>query len=191
MAVKITDATCLTGQLLIAMPAMADPNFHRTVTYICEHSEHGALGLIINRPLDIDLGEVFQQLSMTAHDPELASQPILRGGPVQMDRGFVIHGSEHTWETTANITDSIQVTTSQDILTAMAAGNGPTQAMVALGYAGWGAGQLEYEITENAWLSAPATRQILFDTPFEDRWADAAALLGVDLATLSTDAGHA
>lgn len=191
MAVKITDATCLTGQLLIAMPAMADPNFHRTVTYICEHSEHGALGLIINRPLDIDLGEVFQQLSMTAHDPELASQPILRGGPVQMDRGFVIHGSEHTWETTANIADSIQVTTSQDILTAMAAGDGPTQAMVALGYAGWGAGQLEYEITENAWLSAPATRQILFDTPFEDRWADAAALLGIDLATLSTDAGHA
>jgi len=191
MAVKITDATYLTGQLLIAMPAMADPNFHRTVTYICEHSEHGALGLIINRPLDIDLGEVFQQLSMTAHDPELASQPILRGGPVQMDRGFVIHGSEHTWETTANIADSIQVTTSQDILTAMAAGDGPTQAMVALGYAGWGAGQLEYEITENAWLSAPATRQILFDTPFEDRWADAAALLGIDLATLSTDAGHA
>ncbi|TDJ47534.1 MAG: YqgE/AlgH family protein [Gammaproteobacteria bacterium] len=191
MAVKITDATYLTGQLLIAMPAMADPNFHRTVTYICEHSEHGALGLIINRPLDIDLGEVFQQLSMTAHDPELASRPILRGGPVQMDRGFVIHGSEHTWETTANIADSIQVTTSQDILTAMAAGDGPTQAMVALGYAGWGAGQLEYEITENAWLSAPATRQILFDTPFEDRWADAAALLGIDLATLSTDAGHA
>lgn len=191
MAVKITDATYLTGQLLIAMPAMADPNFHRTVTYICEHSEHGALGLIINRPLDIDLGEVFQQLSMTAHDPELASRPILRGGPVQMDRGFVIHGSEHTWETTANIADSIQVTTSQDILTAMAAGDGPTQAMVALGYAGWGAGQLEYEITENAWLSAPATRQILFDTPFDDRWADAAALLGIDLATLSTDAGHA
>jgi putative transcriptional regulator len=187
----MTDTTYLTGQLLIAMPAMLDPNFHRTVTYICEHSEHGALGLVINRPLDIDLGEVLQQLSMTAHDPKLASQPILRGGPVQMDRGFVIHGSEHTWETTATVTDSIQVTTSQDILTSMAAGKGPTQAMVALGYAGWGAGQLEYEMTENTWLSAPATSQILFNTPFEDRWEDSAALLGIDLATLSTEAGHA
>jgi putative transcriptional regulator len=187
----MTDATYLTGQLLIAMPLMVDPNFHRTVTYICEHSEQGALGLVINRPLGIELSEIFDQLSMTPRDPELASQPILRGGPVQIERGFVVHGPEQTWETTANVTDEVKVTTSQDILTAMSHGDGPTQAMVALGYAGWGAGQLEYEINENSWLSVPATTQLLFDTPFEERWESAAALLGIDLATLSPDAGHA
>jgi len=184
-------ATYLTGQLLIAMPAMTDPNFRQTVTYICEHSEHGALGLVINRPLDIDLGRIFEQLSMSSSDPELASKPIMSGGPVQTERGFVIHESGEAWETSASITDSIHVTTSQDILTSMAAGNGPTRAMVALGYAGWGAGQLEFEITENAWLSVPANSQILFDIPFENRWKEAAGLLGIDLATLSTDAGHA
>lgn len=184
-------ATYLTGQLLIAMPAMTDPNFRQTVTYICEHSEHGALGLVINRPLDIDLGRIFEQLSMTSSDPILASTPIMSGGPVQTERGFVIHESGDVWETSASITDSIHVTTSQDILTSMAAGTGPTRAMVALGYAGWGAGQLEFEITENAWLSVPANSQILFDIPFEDRWTEAAGLLGVDLAMLSTDAGHA
>jgi len=184
-------ATYLTGQLLIAMPTMLDPNFRRTVTYICEHSEHGALGLVINRPLDIDLGRIFEQLSMPNTDPNLARTPIMSGGPVQTERGFVIHESGDVWETSASITDSIHVTTSQDILTSMAAGTGPTRAMVALGYAGWGAGQLEFEITENAWLSVPANSQILFDIPFEDRWTEAAGLLGVDLATLSTDAGHA
>ena len=136
------DATYLTGQLLIAMPSMLDPNFHRTVTFICEHSEHGALGLIINRPLDIDLGEVFQQLSMTSKDPIIASTPILRGGPVQMERGFVVHDSQEMWETTTQVANTIRVTTSQDILTSMAQGSGPPRAMVALGYAGWGAGQL-------------------------------------------------
>lgn len=183
--------TYLTGQLLIAMPAMTDPNFRQTVTYICEHSEHGALGLVINRPLDIDLGRIFEQLSMSNADEELASTPILCGGPVQTERGFVIHESGEEWETSASITDTIHVTTSQDILTSMAAGNGPTRAMVALGYAGWGAGQLEFEMSENAWLSVPANSQILFDIPFEDRWKEAAGLLGVDLATLSMDAGHA
>lgn len=185
------EPTYLTGQLLIAMPSMMDPNFHRTVTYICEHNEHGALGLVINRPLDFDLGEVFDQLSLTKADVELANAPILRGGPVELERGFVIHDSADEWESTTSIGDSIQVTTSQDILSAMATGNGPKRAIVILGYAGWGAGQLENEITENAWLSAPGSPQIVFDTPYEQRWQEAAALLGVDLATISTDAGHA
>ncbi|MFQ5634170.1 MAG: YqgE/AlgH family protein [Gammaproteobacteria bacterium] len=187
----MSEATYLTGQLLIAMPAMLDPNFRRTVTYICEHSEHGALGLVINRPMDIDLGRIFDQLSMTTIDPDLAHTPIMCGGPVQTERGFVIHESAAEWETSASISDSIQVTTSQDILTSMAAGNGPTRAIVALGYAGWSAGQLEFEITENAWLSVPANPRILFDTPFGERWKEAAGLLGIDLATLSMDAGHA
>ncbi len=185
------ETTYLTGHLLIAMPSMADPNFHHTVTYICEHNEHGALGLIINRPLDIDLGEVFQQLSLASTSDNIANTPILRGGPVELERGFVIHESPDEWESTATVRDSIKVTTSQDILSAMAAGDGPNRAVVVLGYAGWGAGQLEYEITENAWLNTPASTHIVFETPFEQRWQEAAELMGVDLATISTQAGHA
>ena len=187
----MVDATCLTGQLLIAMPSMQDPNFRETVTFICEHGEEGALGLVINRPMDIELGTVFEQLALPTADPDLAIQPIMQGGPVQTERGFVIHESGEEWETSANVFDKIRVTTSQDILTSMAAGKGPSRAIVALGYAGWGAGQLEFEIAENAWLSAPATSELLFDTPFDKRWKKAAELLGVDLAMLSVEAGHA
>jgi len=170
---------------------MTDPNFHRTVTYICEHSEHGALGLVINRPLEMDLGEIFEQLALEKADPKAADIPILRGGPVQMERGFVIHESPDEWEATAPVANSIRVTTSRDILSAMASGTGPKRAVVALGYAGWGAGQLEIEISANAWLHAPATTHILFDTPFEQRWEEAASFLGIDLATISPEAGHA
>jgi putative transcriptional regulator len=183
--------TNLTGHLLIAMPSMLDPNFARTVTYICEHSDQGALGLVINRPLDMDLGEVLEQMALEPRDAELARLPILRGGPVELQRGFVIHDSHREWDATVAVTDQIFVTTSQDILSAMAAGSGPEHALVALGYAGWSAGQLEREIAENAWLSVPASAQLLFDVPFEERWEQAAALLGVDLAMLSSQAGHA
>lgn len=185
------ETTSLTGHLLIAMPSMMDPNFYRTVTYICEHSEHGTLGLVINRPLDMDLGQVFEQLSLGSPKPELASRPVLRGGPVQLERGFVLHESNERWDSTVPVSPSINVTTSQDILSAMAAGTGPERAIVALGYAGWGAGQLEQEISANAWLSVPAVPQIIFDTPFEARWQEAAALLGVDLAAIAPGAGHA
>jgi putative transcriptional regulator len=183
--------TYLTGHLLIAMPLMTDPNFHRSVTYICEHSENGALGLVINRPMEMDLDEIFQQLSMQQNESMPGRWPVLRGGPVQPERGFVLHESPEEWDSTVNVTNSIHVTTSQDILSAMASGSGPDRALVALGYAGWGAGQLEEEISANAWLSAPASPQIIFDTPFEARWQKSAELLGVDLATISTDAGHA
>jgi putative transcriptional regulator len=185
----------LTGHLLIAMPGLADPNFHRTVTYICEHSEEGALGLVINRPLAIDLGEVFDQLDLTAADPVLARQPVLQGGPVHPERGFVLHEGDADaavgFDATLTVTDSIRVTTSQDILAALAGGRGPRRAVLALGYAGWAAGQLEEELAANAWLSVPATPELIFDTPFEARWRAAARLLGIDLATLSSDAGHA
>jgi putative transcriptional regulator len=173
------------------MPSMMDPNFHQTVTFICEHSEHGALGIVINRPLGMDLGQVFEQLSLEQSNPDLAASPVMRGGPVQTEHGFVIHESTEKWDATAAVADSIMVTTSRDILSAMAIGNGPKRAVVALGYAGWGAGQLEAEISENAWLSVPATANILFETPFEERWFRAAEILGVDLTTISTEAGHA
>ena len=181
----------LTGHLLIAMPSLMDPNFSRTVTYICEHSDEGAIGLVINRPLDIDLGEVFRQLNLDDADPDMSELPVLHGGPVQMDRGFVIHDSAMPWESTTNVADSIHVTTSQDILLSMAGGKGPNRAAVALGYAGWGAGQLEREMAENSWLSTPADTQILFDTPFADRWREAAGLIGIDPDKIAPDAGHA
>jgi putative transcriptional regulator len=188
--------TWLTGHLLIAMPAMQDPNFAKTVTYICEHSDQGALGIVINRPLDMDLGTIFDQLSLDAADPAVARQPVLQGGPVHQERGFVLHQPEDTgspaeFDATLAVTDAIRVTTSQDILTAMARGQGPRRALVALGYAGWGAGQLENEMVQNAWLSVPASPRIIFDTPFEARWRESARLLGIDLNTLSSQAGHA
>lgn len=181
----------LTGHLLIAMPSMLDPNFERTVTYICEHSDQGALGIVVNQPLDMDIAEVLEQLSLQPATPAIASTPIIRGGPVELQRGFVIHQSPHGWDSTVAVADNIFVTTSQDILGAIAAGDGPDQALLALGYAGWGAGQLEEEISANAWLSVPADPGIIFSTPFEKRWRQAAGLLGIDIATLSSEAGHA
>ena len=138
----------LTGQLLIAMPMMLDPNFHQTVTYVCEHSEHGALGIIINRPMEMDLAEVFEQLALGKPDARYAACPVLRGGPVQVERGFVLHESDQEWDSTVNVANSIHVTTSQDILSSIADGSGPERALVALGYAGWNAGQLESEIDQ-------------------------------------------
>ena len=191
----MADTSFLTGHLLIAMPAMQDPNFHRTVTYICEHSEQGALGIVINRPLDLDLGSVFEQMSLNPSDPSLAQQPVLQGGPVHQERGFVLHqaedATEQQFDATLAVTDAIRVTTSQDILTAMARGQGPRRVVVALGYAGWGPGQLEQEMAQNAWLSVPAVPRIIFDTPFEQRWQQSARLLGIDMSTISAEAGHA
>jgi putative transcriptional regulator len=187
----MSDITYLSGHLLIAMPAMTDPNFVRTVTYICEHNEDGALGIVINRPLEIDLGEIFQQLALEAADPDLVRQPVMRGGPVQVERGFILHEPSKAWDSTVEVSDTVHLTTSQDILVAMARGSGPRRALMALGYAGWGAGQLEAELVANAWLSVPASPAIIFDTPFKSRWTAAAALLGINMATISPEAGHA
>lgn len=182
----------LTNQFLIAMPALADENFSQTVTFICEHNPQGALGIIINRPLEMRLADVFRQLKLPATQEPLSSQPVLQGGPVQTDRGFVVHRAQtREWDSTLRVSDQIHVTTSRDILDAMARGEGPHDAFVALGYAGWEAGQLENEMVQNAWLSVTADAQVLFDTPFEQRWLAAGRLLGVDLATLSPHAGHA
>src|SRR5215510_4063062 len=175
----------LTNQFLIAMPAMTDSNFAQTVTFIWEHNADGALGIIINRPLQMRLADVFEQLKMPTAPSVIGSQPVLQGGPVQTDRGFVVHHAGGQWEHTRQVSSRIQVTTSPDILDAMARGTGPTTAIVALGYAGWSAGQLEKEVAQNAWLTVPADERIMFDTPFEDRWHAAGRLLGVDVKTIS------
>lgn len=181
----------LTNQFLIAMPAMTDANFSQTVTYIWEHNADGALGIIINRPLQMRLSDVFEQLKIATPNELIGQQSVLQGGPVQTDRGFVVHHSGGQWEHTRRVSSRIQVTTSPDILDAMARGTGPETAIVALGYAGWSAGQLESELAQNAWLTVPADERIIFDTPFEQRWRAAGRLLGVDLATISPHAGHA
>ncbi|MDH3546860.1 MAG: YqgE/AlgH family protein [Gammaproteobacteria bacterium] len=181
----------LTNQLLIAMPAMQDPNFITTVTLICEHNDEGALGIVINRPLTLKLGGLFEQLDLTDPDPDAAAGPVLLGGPVGPERGFVLHGPEQTYENSIIVSNELQLTLSRDILDAMAAGAGPAKTLVALGYAGWQAGQLEYEMLENSWLSVPATTDIVFDTPFSERWSKAAQVLGIDISQISPDAGHA
>jgi putative transcriptional regulator len=180
----------LTNHLLIAMPALSDPNFVQTVTFICEHNEQGALGIVINRALEMRLDDVFEQLGLP-QGGDIGHHAVLQGGPVQTDRGFVLHRGRGQWDSTLKVSDEIHVTTSRDILDALARGAGPAEAVVALGYAGWAAGQLEREMIDNAWLSVPADERILFETPLEDRWLAAGRLLGIDLATLSPDAGHA
>ena len=183
--------TTLTNQLLIAMPGMADPNFSTTVTLICEHNDEGALGIIINRPLNLKLSGLFEQLSVDDADPDTASSPVMSGGPVGTERGFVLHGKEHSFENTLSVSSEIQLTLSRDVIDAMAVGDGPDKSLVAIGYAGWEPGQLEEEMLANTWLNVTATPELVFDTPFEERWDSAARLLGVDIASLSPDAGHA
>lgn len=183
--------TSLTNSFLIAMPGLTDPNFHHSVSYICEHNEHGAMGLVLNHPLDLDLGEVLGHLGMRSENPIVAGQQVYFGGPVQQERGFVLHRPVGEWNSMLAITDDIAVSTSRDILEAIAEGCGPKDVFIALGYAGWAAGQLEEEIAANAWLSGPASNEIIFSVPSEQRWRAAAALLGVDLDHLSDDVGHA
>lgn len=181
----------LTNQLLIAMPGMVDPNFSTTVTLICEHNDEGALGIIINRPLTLKLAGLFEQLSVDDADDGAAGDPVLSGGPVGTERGFVLHDPVHSYENTLPVSDDIRLTLSRDVIDAMANGEGPDKSLVALGYAGWEAGQLEEEMLANSWLSVPATSELVFDTPFAERWNSAALTLGIDIARMSPDAGHA
>ena len=187
----MSDSGYLTNQLLIAMPALGDPNFAQTVALVCDHTEHGALALILNKPLPMRMGEIFQQLEIEIGDGPLSARPVLRGGPMQTDRGFVIHPAAGQWDSTLKVSGTLHVTTSRDILSAIARGEGPQEALVALGYAGWDGGQLEDEIRANAWLSAPADSAIIFDLPFESRWEAAARLLGVELSRISSIGGNA
>jgi putative transcriptional regulator len=183
--------TSLANQFLIAMPGLLDPNFSRGVTFLCQHNAEGALGIVVNRLSQFKLGDVLAQMQIESHQPGLADLPVHAGGPVHTDRGFVLHEPFGQWESTFRVSDELCVTTSRDVLAAMAEGRGPSRVLVALGYAGWGAGQLENEMKENAWLTAPANRSILFDTPLDARWSAAARLGGIDMARMSGYAGHA
>lgn len=183
--------TPLANQLLIALPALADSNFARSVALICQHDADGAMGIVVNRPSEYTLGEVLGQMGLEGGDETMRAQPVLAGGPVHPERGFVLHDGGMHWDSTLAITDQLFLTTSRDILEAMARGEGPHNAIVALGCAGWGSGQLEHELTENDWLTAPADAELLFELPLDARWQAAAGRIGVDFAHLADYAGHA
>lgn len=182
----------LTKHLLIAMPSLLDPNFSRTVTLICEHSDNGAMGIILNQPTSMSVQELISNLD-TQDETESCpnNSPVLAGGPVQMNHGFILHDSDREWEATHIIDNDLKLTTSEDILLDIGKGKGPKNSIVALGYAGWGAGQLEQELADNAWLTVPYEAKIVFDTPIEKRWQTAAEKLGIDLHLISNQAGHA
>ena len=185
----------LTNHFLIAMPNMADPYFAKTLTYVCEHNDQGALGIVVNRPIDMTLQALFERLSLSLQDHAYADAPIYFGGPVQTDRGFVLHLPAGEWQSTLKVSsgvrDTIGLTTSKDILEAVGRGEGPTKMLVSLGYAGWSAGQIEHELKQNAWLTVEAKDAILFDIPADERLSAAMQLLGIDYARLADQAGHA
>ena len=191
MAVLMTESEYLSGHFLIAMPALDDPNFFHGVAFICEHNEDGAMGLIINRPTSISVGEILTQLGLEWPKQEVADQIVLQGGPVETERGFVIHTPVGDWNATIDAGETIGVSSSKDIMQAISEGKEPEKMLVTLGYAGWGPGQLEEEMAGNTWLSVAADPDIIFDTPFENRWEAAAQSVGVDLNLLSNDIGHA
>jgi putative transcriptional regulator len=181
----------LTHHFLIAMPSMVDPNFAHTLTYVCEHNPDGALGLVVNRPIDMTLSGLFEQIEVPLADQRLRETPVMFGGPVQVDRGFVLHRPLGNWQSTLAISDELGLTTSKDILEAVGRGEGPQSMIVSLGYAGWSAGQLEQELAANAWLTVEADAEVLFGTRAEDRLPAAMRLLGIDFSQLSDGAGHA
>ena len=185
------DAANLTHHFLIAMPAMADSNFVGSLTLIAEHNANGAIGVIVNRPTSMTLGELFEKIQIPLASAELSGQPVYFGGPVQTDRGFVLHRPVGQWHSSLRISPEIALTSSKDVLESLSANGEPGEVLVTLGYAGWSAGQLEEELAQNAWLSVEADPQVIFALPPEERLSAAIALLGIDFANLSTVAGHA
>jgi putative transcriptional regulator len=190
-ATSARSSDSLRDHFLLAMPTLSEGIFSHSITYICEHGESGAMGIVINQPLDLSLGEIFEHLQIDS--PEgFSHEAVMAGGPVQIDHGFVLHrGCDAVWEASLKVTDEINLTTSRDILRAIACGNGPEDHLIALGYAGWSAGQLEQELAENSWLTLPADGDIIFTTPVDQRVAAAAARLGIDMNLISGEAGHA
>ena len=186
----------LTHHFLIAMPGLEDEAFAKSVIYMCEHSERGALGLIINKPSDINLKRLFEKVELPLERTDLTLAPVFHGGPVQTERGFVLHesmmpGSEAVYASTMTIPGGLEMTTSKDVLEALSTGNGPRKIFVSLGYSSWGQGQLESEISDNAWLTVAADPAVIFDTPIDQRYDKALLLLGLQSWMLSPDAGHA
>jgi putative transcriptional regulator len=185
------DSMDLTHQFLIAMPAMADPNFAGSVVYVCEHSDKGALGLVINRPTELTLAGLFDKIDLKLEIAPWKDAPVFFGGPVQTERGFVLHKPPGSYSSSLSVSEDIALTTSKDVLEAVAAGTGPGKLLVTLGYSGWGVGQLEHEIGQNAWLTVGAVPEVIFDTPAEERFSAALKLLGIEAKQLSGLAGHA
>ena len=181
----------LTNHFIIAMPGLMDENFNQAVTFICEHDDNGTFGIIINRESEISLDDVMQQMKIPYHPDKSRNEAVFTGGPVQINRGFILHRPTGNWDSSLIVNDSVALTTSRDILEAIADNKGPEDTIIALGYAGWGPGQLEQEMAANTWLSCQAEEQIIFNTPVEDRWQAAADLIGVDIQLMSNDAGHA
>ena len=187
----------LTNHFLVAMPNMQDPNFKGSVIYVCEHNDEGAMGIVINLPIDISVGNMLEQIEierdLPVNDQASLEQPVFNGGPVSVDRGFVLHLHQHDdhFDSSINITDKVAVTTSKDILPLLGTSEAPEKFLVALGYAGWSAGQLEQELAENTWLTTEADPDVVFNTPISERWDKAVAQLGISAAHLSTDKGHA
>jgi putative transcriptional regulator len=181
----------LTQHFLIAMPGMADPNFAKSLTFVCEHNEQGALGIVVNRPTEMNLHALLEQVSVAPEGDEFKEVAVYFGGPVQVDRGFVLHTPLGEWQSTLAVGSEMGLTTSKDVLQALARGDGPRQVLVTLGYSGWAPGQLEHELAQNAWLTVQAKPEVIFDLAPEDRLPAAMSLLGVDYAKLSDTAGHA
>ncbi|GHD69121.1 MULTISPECIES: YqgE/AlgH family protein [Jeongeupia] len=181
----------LSRHFLIAMPSLADPIFAKTLTFVCDHNDKGAMGVIVNRPVGMTLTTLFEQIDVELHRPDVAELPVCFGGPVQTDRGFVLHTPLGDWQSTLSVSDEMGLTTSKDILLAVGEGGGPEKMFVTLGYAGWEAGQLEAEMAQNSWISVEADPEIIFALPAEERYDAALKLLGIDVAMLSDEAGHA
>lgn len=182
--------TSLADHLLVALPSLTDPTFTRSVVLVCQHDEEGAMGVLVNQPSEYTLGDVLAQMEITTDNAALRGQVVLNGGPVHPERGFVIHDDPREWDACLAVGDGVYLTTSRDILEAMARGEGPRNALVTLGCAGWSAGQLENEVAENSWLAVPAETDLLFSTPLDERWQGAAARIGVDLFRHTDYSGH-
>ena len=190
-ATTAKSSDCLRDHFLLAMPGLSEGIFSQSITYICEHGESGAMGIVINQPLDLSVAEIFEHLEITP-ERDFSKSPVMAGGPVQIDHGFVLHrNSAKDWEANLKVTSEITLTTSCDILRAIAIGAGPEDHLIALGYAGWAAGQLEQELSDNSWLTLPADGDIIFNTAPHQRLGAAAALLGIDMNLISGNAGHA
>ena len=181
----------LTHHFLIAMPNMVDPNFSKSLTYICEHNDKGALGLVVNRPAEMTLGSLLEKVEIGGKIDAWRNLPVYHGGPVQTDRGFVLHQPVGAWQSTLALNGIAGLTTSKDVLQSLATQTAPDKMLVALGYAGWSPGQLEQEIKQNGWLTVEANLDIVFDLPPEARLNAAMGLLGISFANLSDQAGHA
>lgn len=185
------DSSDLNNHFLLAMPSLQDPNFQRAVIYVCEHNASGSVGIIVNRPTNMTLEQIFEQMQLSCELEAVKNIPVLFGGPVHQERGFVLHPPFGEWNSTLETGKDITVTSSSDIIEALARGEGPEQVAFAVGYAGWEAGQLEKEIVENSWLVTPAAPEIIFTTPHNKRWEKSGELIGVDINKISHLDGHA